>query len=93
MILEYLNIALFCLGFFILTVVFSIYRSSKNIIFDNKKVNNSSQKSSRFNIWLNIKLPIYSHIFPIMEFNNYKIYVFIYLREQIGQKRESICAC
>ena len=36
MILEYLNIALFCLGFFILTIVFSIYRSSKNIIFDNK---------------------------------------------------------
>ena len=36
MILEYLNIALFCLGFFIFTAVFSIYRSSKNIIFDNK---------------------------------------------------------
>ena len=36
MILEFLNIALFCFGFFILTVVFSLFRTSKNIIFDNK---------------------------------------------------------
>ena len=36
MILEFLNIALFCFGFFILTVVFSLLRTSKNIIFDNK---------------------------------------------------------
>jgi len=32
MIFENLNIALFCLSFFVLTVVFSQYRSSKNII-------------------------------------------------------------
>ena len=36
MIFENLNIALFCLSFFVLTVVFSQYRSSKNIIFDNE---------------------------------------------------------